>query len=79
VEACCCIRNLRFILYCLSYSAFFCFSVNSVSVEVEACRYISNLRFNLYCLMRSAFLRFLTASVSVSAILVTRCAFNTML
>jgi hypothetical protein len=53
-------------LYCLSYSAFFCFSANSVSVEV------SNLRFNLYCLMRSAFFRFLTASMSVSAILVTR-------
>jgi hypothetical protein len=53
-------------LYCLSYSAFFCFSTNSVSVEV------SNLRFNLYCFLRSAFFRFLTSSMSVSAILVTR-------
>jgi hypothetical protein len=38
----------------LSHCAFFCFSANSVSVEVEACS--SNFRFNLYCLLYSAFL-----------------------
>jgi hypothetical protein len=59
------------------YSTFFCFSANSVSVEVET--YSSNLRFNLYWLLYSAFFYFLTASMSISAILVTRCAFTTIL
>jgi hypothetical protein len=26
VDVCCCISNLRFILYCLAYSAFLCFN-----------------------------------------------------
>jgi hypothetical protein len=66
-----------FNLYCLSYSAFFCLSANLVSVEVDACS--SNLRFNLYCLAYSAFIYFLTASMLVSAILVTRSAYNVIL
>jgi hypothetical protein len=51
-------EGIRLLL--LSYSTFFCFSANSVSVEVKACS--SNLRFNLYCLLNSAFFCFLTAS-----------------
>jgi hypothetical protein len=47
--------------------------------SLEACCCSSNLRFNLYCLSYAAFFYFLTASMSVSAILVTRCAFKTIL
>jgi hypothetical protein len=48
-------------------------------MSLEACCCSSNLRFNLYCLSYSTFFCFLTASMSVSAILVTRCAFTTIL
>jgi hypothetical protein len=34
VDACCCIDNLRFILYCLAYSAFLCFLTLSMPVSV---------------------------------------------
>jgi hypothetical protein len=48
VESCCCISNLRFNLYCLAYSAFFCFCSIFVSDNVEAWCCSNNLHFNLY-------------------------------
>jgi hypothetical protein len=79
MEACCCISKLRFNLYCLTYFAFFCFSASCGSEDVDVYCCISNLRFILYCFAYSAFLCFLTASMPVSAILVTRHEFNTIL
>jgi hypothetical protein len=75
VEACCFSSNLRFNLYCLSYSAFFCFRTNSVSEDVEAYCCVRNLRFILYCLSYSAFFCFSANYVSVE-VEVCRCISN---
>jgi hypothetical protein len=50
-----------------------------VQKDVDACCCINNLHFILYCLAYSAFLCFLMSSMPVSAILVTRHAFNMIL
>jgi hypothetical protein len=54
LEACCCSSNLRFSLYCLLYSAFFCFLtasmlISAILVTRCACATLDSFSFFVHC------------------------------